>query len=157
MFGQKNRSINNMGTRGIQRQPGSVRAEREGGVVHDAPETLIVPKWLTRNSKVEFKRLVAELTSAKVPIKQIDSHVIGITASILAGVIEWTAKASKADNLKDQLACAKQVAHYQRDSQKWLEMIGATPASRARLGLKATPKETGAIALLIAQRKNAGE
>jgi phage terminase small subunit len=146
-----------MGTRGLQRQPGSVRAEREGGVVLDAPEAIIVPRWLTPNSKKEFKRLVADLTSANVPIKQADSHAIATAASILAGVIEWTAKEHKAETLKDQLACAKRVASYQRDSQKWLEMIGATPASRARLGLKAAPKETGTIAALIAQRKNAGQ
>lgn len=146
-----------MGTRGLQRQPGSVRAEREGGIALDAPEPITVPRWLTPNSKKEFKRLVADLTSANVPIKQADSQLIGITASILAGVIEWTAKEQEADNLKDQLACAKQVAHYQRDVQKWLDMCGASPASRARLGLKATPKETGTIAALIAKRKDAGD
>lgn len=144
-----------MGARGILRQPDSVRAQREGGVTHDAPEPVTAPKWLSRTAKAEFKRLVEELTTAEVPIKQIDSYAIAMTAYNITAVAEWIEKEQTTDKLTEQIECSKQITRYQRDCQKWLEMIAASPAARARLGMKTKEKKPGIVAGLIAMKKNA--
>jgi phage terminase small subunit len=135
------------------RQPDSVRGLREG-ITIDKPESKIdPPDWLSRPDKKEFKILVRDLTAANVPIKQVDSFAIACCAQCIAAVSKWTTMEQEAETLKDKLECSKQVARYQRDSQKWAETIGATPAARARFGIRSAPKKTGKLAQLIALKK----
>lgn len=144
-------------SKGILRQPGSVRAEREGGVHFDEPESVVAPEWLGPNQQSAFHTLVDELAQAKVPIKQIDVHAIANVAYTIASIAEWAQREQEATAIKDKIECSKQVTRFQRDCQKWLEVLCASPAARARIGMKATPKKTGTVANLLAlKHENAG-
>jgi P27 family predicted phage terminase small subunit len=144
-----------MGLKGKLRQPGSVRAEREGGTFIDAPEHIDAPKFLSKKAKAQFKKLVAELIGAGVPVKQLDCNAIAITAHTVVSCGEWLEREALAESLADKLKCSKEITRYARDLQKWLDMIGATPAARLRLGLKREQPKTSQLATLLAA-KNEG-
>lgn len=135
--------------KGPLRTQGSVRDIRQGGTIIDKPETVSAPLWLDKDARKIFKVLVAELTAANVPLKQIDSYVIACCARSVSGLARWSEQEQAAETLKDKLECSKQVARYQRDAQKFLELLGASPVSRLRMGIKSAPKEEGALAKLL--------
>jgi hypothetical protein len=138
---------------GILRQPDSVRATREGGVRFDAPESVLAPAWLPSDAVKQFDILVKDLMQASVPIKQADNNAIACCAQCLTELAYWTKQKKNAKTIETRIDCSKLIARYQRDSQKWLETICATPAARARIGLKATPKKQGTLAKLIELKK----
>ena len=123
----------------------------------DAPESVQAPAWLSPNQAATFDTLCEELANARVPIKQLDAHSIANVAYSLASIAEWAQREQEAIAIKDKIECSKQVTRFQRDCQKWLEVLCASPAARARIGMKATPKKTGTVANLLAlKHENAG-
>jgi len=136
-------------------RPDSIRGRRQGLTI-DKPETgVAAPSWLSKEEKKEFRKLVHDLVAANVPVKQVDSFAIASCAQCIANVAKWTREEQKAQSLKDKLDCSKQIARYSRDAQKWLQELCATPYSRSRIGVKSSDKKEGAVARLLAMKKNA--
>ena len=131
------------------RQHDSVRDIREGGFTLDAPEAPQAPAWINEATKKEFNNLVVGLIAAQVPLKAVDAQAVAMAASCIANVAVWTANEETAQTLKEKSECSKLVARYQRDSQKWLDIICATPAARARIGIRSTSKKEGKLEQLL--------
>jgi len=144
-----------MGTRGVIRQPDSVRGLREKIPPPDEPEMPVCPKWLSKSGKKEFHNLVTMLTAAKVPIKQVDCYAVAMAATCVSGVAEWTSNEQTSESLREKIDCSKLVARYQKDSLQWLNLICATPTARARIGLRSTAKKDGPLAQLLERKKGA--
>jgi hypothetical protein len=127
-------------------------------------------KWLSRAAKAIFLELVDDLTAAGVAIAKADGHAIGMAAVCLAGVADAAREMQKARRLERKQPTQKLAAKYQRaaqaagrtlarlerDSQTWLVAIAATPAARARLGIRPTKRKSGAVADLLAARRRLG-
>jgi phage terminase small subunit len=139
---------------GILRQPNSVRASREGGVHFDEPQAVVAPAWLPVEIVPQFNTLVRDLAEASVPLKQADNNAIALCAQCLTELAYWTKQKKNAKTIEARIECSKLIVRYGRDSQKWLETLCATPAARARIGLKATGKKKGAFANLLEMKKN---
>jgi hypothetical protein len=97
--------------------------------------------------------LVDYLVTAQVPVKQADCYSIAMAAHCLTNVAKWTQREQEATLVVDKIECAKLIARFQRDSQAWLFALGATPRSRAQLGIKSAKKQAGPLAELLAQKR----
>jgi phage terminase small subunit len=124
---------------GALRQPDSKRGIKEGLII-DNPEEPIAPDWLSIQAQKEFHIMVRYLIDASVPLKQIDSYALGMAAYCVSNVAAWSERENEADTLHEKLSCAKVIARYQGDSQKWLSVIGGTPKARAQIGIKSTKR-----------------
>lgn len=118
-----------MGSRGPIRVETSRRGERErrkeknrGGVIVHVPEK---PEWLPLAAGDVWESVIADLEAAQVPLERIDGHAIALY--VLA--IHQTGVAVAASD-------TKLAARLSRDAIAWAGLIGATPTSRARLGIK---------------------
>lgn len=102
-----------------------------------------------------YGKLVAELAGAKVPVKQIDAHVIVMAARAMATVENWEAVELDAEQdalVRISAGRLKQAAS--KDLIQWLQLICATPGSRARIGLKPpVERKGGRLAEMLAQRQ----
>lgn len=126
------------------------------GYAPDAPETPDVPAHLTKTAKKIFRQIVGELVEAKIPIKRVDGHAIGMAAICLDEVRRWSDLAEKIGTSPEmRMQCAQMVARNQRDAQEWLGVLGATPKSRAQMGLrgKTEGKKLGAVASILQQKR----
>ena len=147
-----------MGSRGPLRQPDSRRGAAEmPGFRTDAPELPDPPVWLNAKSRVLFESLVEDLAAARVPIKRVDAHAIGQAAQCIEQAQHWARKQKRAKTTAAIADCAKLAARYQRDVMQWLAVICATPAARARIGLRATEeKKQGTVLSILAAKKLRG-
>lgn len=117
-----------MGSRGPLRERGSTRELRErrkprkkiGG---EAPQ---FPDWLPEKLEGLWDSVVTDLDAARVPLHRIDGHAIGFYVSCIQGARN---AAEKGD--------ARLLARFSRDAIAWGNLIGANPASRARLRIDA--------------------
>ena len=121
------------------------------GYVPDPPEAPVCPSHLSTSARKLFRSLVNLLVEAKVPVKAVDCHAISLAAICLDEVQRWSAMLENAESTKDKIECAAIVARNQRDAQQWLAAIGATPKSRAQMGLrgKGETKKLGAVASIL--------
>lgn len=110
---------------------------------------------LPRRIREIYLNLVIDLGAAKVPIKQADAHAITMAARCLYAVEEAERIAGDGDLPADQrMQALRLVAQQGKDLQRWLELICATPGSRARIGLKTeTKKAPGPLAQLLAAKQ----
>jgi hypothetical protein len=124
--------------------------------IPDAPERPRAPKHLSDTARGIFDDLVADLVDAGVPTKRADGHAIGMAAICLDEVRRWS-EIGEQSHGDMRLQCAQVVARNQRDAQLWLGVIGATPKSRAQMGLrgKQEPKKLGAVASILQLKKQA--
>lgn len=123
----------------------------------DEPEKPRAPAWLSAGSKKIFADLVEDLIVAGVPIKQVDKHAIAMCATCLDEVQRWS-KIGDESTTEMRMQCAQVVARNQRDAQEWIAVIGASPKSRAQMGLrgKTEPKKLGAVASILAAKRGVG-
>ncbi len=84
-----------------------------------------MPAWLPETSRATWVRVVADLREANVPLEKIDAAAIALYVSCL----DATAEALKKSDFKS-------LARFERDAIAWANQIGATPAARARMGVK---------------------
>ena len=166
-----------MGARGPLRDPNSRRGQAEAVAVHriNLDDTIAVvgpsaqtrqtqgyhpvcPTGLPQRVAELWQEIVDNLMEAKVPVKQIDMYAISQAARCLAG-------AERADALMDDptldgkghLAALKLGQQFGKDLVQWLTLIGATPAARARIGIKASPdKPKGTLAKILEQKGRLG-
>jgi hypothetical protein len=146
-----------MGERGPIRDPGSRRGARElPGFQQDAPELPEPPRWLTIAARATFSGLVEDLAAASVPIRMVDGHAIAMAAHALTQAQSWARRESRVRKIEQKLECSRMAARFQRDAEKLLNVICATPSSRARIGLRATEpkKNAGRVLQIIAAREN---
>ncbi|HLK64734.1 MAG TPA: hypothetical protein VKU19_14915 [Bryobacteraceae bacterium] len=101
-----------------------------------------------------LNQLLRELTAAQVPIQSVDAHAIEMAARCMDTIRQ--AEEISSDPKTEpgtRLGAMRLGSRAGRDLQKWLEMIGATPGSRARLGIRtAAPKPMGVLERLLAAR-----
>lgn len=86
---------------------------------------LQMPAWIPEASRATWRRVVAGLHAANVGLEKIDGEAIGLYAACLDGA----AQALKAGDTKS-------LTRFERDAIAWAGQIGATPAARARMGVK---------------------
>jgi hypothetical protein len=125
-------------------------------------------KWLPRKAKLVFETLVDDLMESGVSITRADTHALSMAALCLNSVAtaakdEATARrliGSKTATVrliakakKEAASAARNMMRAERDAQTWLAMLAATPASRAKLGIKPRAKKTGAVANLLRARQ----
>jgi len=130
------------GSRGPLTNPLSIRGEREqqrerqrkwrdpksAATVKQA--RLSMPAWLPEASRATWRRVVAGLRSAGVPLQTIDAEAVAFYVQCIDG-------AAEAIKQKDPRLAAR----FERDGIAWSTQIGASPAARARMGIK-PPRET---------------
>jgi phage terminase small subunit len=109
--------------------PTSIRGQREQRGEQRAQTPSVTPRkpdWLPGTADAIWKSVIRDLKAASVPMGQrIDCHAIGMYALTIL-------EAHKATEQGD----TKLAARLGRDALQWAGQIGATPASRARLGIK---------------------
>jgi hypothetical protein len=127
-------------------------------------------KWLSRGAKAIFYELVDDLSAAGVAVAKADGHAIGMAALCLASAGDAAREMQKARRLERKepvkklaakhqraaQAAGRALARFERDSQTWLVAIAATPAARARLGIRPTKRKPGAVSDLLATRQRLG-
>lgn len=146
-----------MGTRGPIRDPGSRRGRQEmPGYQPDDPELPEPPRWLSMAARATFSGLVGDLAAAGVPIKLVDAHACAMCAYALNQAQTWARREQRARKIEQKLDCSRMAARFQRDAEKLLNVVCATPSARARIGLRATqqPKKPGRILQIIQAREN---
>lgn len=122
-----------MGNRGPLTMPGSrrgeraARRERKTGTPKFAGVTPQPPDWLPAAVLPIWERVIADLQDAGVPLERVDGQAIGFYCNC----IHQTAQAVLAGDTKLS-------ARLSRDAITWSGLIGASPAARARLGVKPT-------------------
>ncbi len=118
-----------MGSRGPLRNPNSQRGQRERrkGKRASAPRgaTPEQPAWLPAEAEGTWDAVLCDLQAAGVPLQRIDGHAIAFYCTC----IEGARKAAQDDD-------PKLVARFSRDAIAWGNLIGATPAARARMGIR---------------------
>ncbi len=120
-----------MGSRGPLRSPHSVRGERERRQQRKqqrqtAPaKVLRMPSWLPETARETWRRVLMGLREAQVPLERIDAETVGFYVLCIDGAEE---AAKRGD--------PKMLARFSRDAITWANQIGATPAARARMGIK---------------------
>jgi hypothetical protein len=102
--------------------------------------------------------LVIELAAAAVPIKQADSYAITMAARCLYSVEEAEKLIGDGKTPAElRISALRLVSQNGKDLQRWLELICATPGSRARIGLKPAPeKKKGPLAAILEAKLNRG-
>jgi len=112
-------------------------------------------KCLPRRVREIYQNLVVDLLGAKVPIKQIDSHAITMAARCLASVEAAESIAHNGEATADQrLGALRLAGQFGKDLVQWLQLICATPAARARIGLRPAPeKKMGPLAKILAAKQ----
>jgi phage terminase small subunit len=116
----------------------------------DAP---VCPEWLTDAAKVVWKDLLDRLLAAEVPVKGVDGYALAMAADALSSAAEWTQlKNSPEMTIETRLGISKLVQQYQSAARSWFDRIGATPTSRARMGVKVSKPKGGKLAELLAAR-----
>jgi len=91
---------------------------------------LVFPSWMPRTAAATWRRIVAGLHKAGVRLEQIDSEAVAFYTLCVDGA---SAAAAKDD--------AKLTARFARDALQWANVIGASPSSRARLGIPKNAEE----------------
>ena len=126
-----------MGARGPLRSPTSVRGllelqrERKAARAGSPPTLRTVavkvpmPPWLPEQTHQTWRRILAGLRAARVPLESIDADAIGFYVVCIDGIGE----AGKKSDFKS-------VARFERDAIVWANQIGASPAARARMGIR---------------------
>jgi phage terminase small subunit len=123
-----------VGSRGPIRSIDSRRGEREARRARrdqgatPAVVSLQMPPWLPEERRPTWERVTDALRAAAVPLQRVDCDAVGFWVTCLDGA----ATAAATGDLKA-------LARFERDAVVWSNLLGATPASRARLGLK--PKQ----------------
>lgn len=84
-----------------------------------------MPEWIPAEAKGIWDTVLKDLVKAGVPLMRVDNHAVGMYC---ATIHEAQKAAGKGDT--------KLAARLGRDVLQWAAAIGATPASRARLGIK---------------------
>lgn len=121
-----------MGSRGPLRQPFSRRGMKErkakntsGQMATSDSATPERPAWLPKTAEAQWDAVLCDLQAAGVPLQRVDAHAIGFYVACVEGAREALAQGDQ-----------KTLARISRDAIAWGNLIGATPASRARLNIK---------------------
>jgi phage terminase small subunit len=88
------------------------------------------PAWLPADAVEIWNGVLEDLEDAGMSLERIDAHAIAFYASCIQGIKTATAAGD-----------SKLVARFSRDAIAWGNQIGATPAARARLGLRSPDKK----------------
>ena len=119
------------------------------------PEAPKCPPGLPRRVAEIWQNLVFDLLAARVPIKQVDAHAILMAARTLDAVeaAERIAEDGELDAEK-RLTALRLKAQFGKDLIQWLQLICATPGTRARIGVGGQPKKAaGPLAQLLAAKQ----
>jgi phage terminase small subunit len=126
----------NMGQRGPIASFGSVRSERarkrKGKMSSGATpkgSTPERPAWLPADAEAVWDAVVCDLQASGVPLAPIDGHSIALFALTILEVQKAAA-----------LGSTKTIARLGRDLIALGNLLGATPASRARMGIRTEPE-----------------
>jgi hypothetical protein len=116
------------------KQPDSTRSRAKNGglpLEMPAPQRPICPSWLTGDACEVFEHLAEETAAAGVPVKPCDAELFAMTAQIAI----------------DYRECAdmKLRGRIGRALASLLDSIGATPAARARMGVRASAKKAPSV------------
>ena len=126
--------------RGPLRNPESVRGRKERAAVPFVPaepERPEPPDILETDAERRmFDRLVADCISANVPVKKADALAFAMTVKTVTIMFDPKTPPLRASRLSEA-------------AMKWMDLIGASPKSRARLGIREKPKEASKLARLI--------
>ena len=126
--------------RGPLRNPESVRGRKERAIapfVSVEPERPAPPAILNTEMEREmFESLVADCIAANVPVKKADALAFAMTVKTVTIMSDPKTPPLRASRLSEA-------------AMKWIDLIGASPKSRARLGIREKPKETSKLARLI--------
>ncbi len=121
------------------------------------------PAGLPARVEEIWRALLDEMLAAQVPVAAIDSHAITQTARCLhaAEVAEEMyedrrEKEEGGPDYKARLAALSLAEKYGNQLLKWLDKIGATPASRTRLGIKPVPEKKESALERILKDRNKG-
>ena len=120
-----------MGSRGPLRDRSSRRGESEQRRLRreGEPEAIIRlperPDWLPLGATTIWDTIIADLEAARVPLEHIDGSAI----AFFVLCIHQAAEAAKNNHLVLS-------ARLNKDAIAWATVIGATPMSRARLGIR---------------------
>jgi hypothetical protein len=95
------------------------------------------------------------LLASKVPLKQIDGYAIAEAVRAICAQEECDRIiASGATGVTTRLEAMRLQSARSKDLDRWLDKLGASPSSRARIGLKPAPeKKVSALAELIAAKQ----
>ena len=120
-----------MGSRGPLRNTSSRRGEREQRRLRreGEPEPIIRlperPDWLPLAATTIWDSILGDLEAARVPLEHVDG-------SAIAFFVLCVYQAAEAAKNSDLVLSAR----LNKDAIAWATVIGATPMSRARLGIK---------------------
>ena len=116
----------------------------------DAP----VPQdWLTDDQKRLFRSIVSELRDAGVEPKRVDSHAIMLTVQCIDGVKEAQSIETDPDP-SVRLGALQIKLRFIKDALAYVQAIGGTGLSRARMGLKTEQKKKlGPLAQILAAKQ----
>ena len=128
-----------MGSRGPIASSGGIRAERarkaklksNGATSIPKGSTPERPEWLPATATATWESVVRDLQAAGVVLAAIDAHATAFYSLCIEG-------ARVAAGVNPNL-----VARFSRDAIAWGNLIGATPAARARMGIKQEPERPG--------------
>lgn len=154
-----------MGLRGPLRDPNSRRGRKESvgrnvlavmAPADGSPRVLpVCDPDLPERVRQIFADLVRWAAEAKLPLKQMDSVAFtGASRCVYAIERASTIMEDPDADAETRVSAMRLSASLERDLQKWLEMIGGTPGSRARIGIRAEPpKKEGPLARMLAARQ----
>jgi hypothetical protein len=115
-----------------------------------------VPAWLSPAARAIYIELTRDLCAAGVPIKVVDQHTMAATAHCFAEMVVWTKRERAARCLDRRIECAAIARKLRTQCLGWLECLGASPRSRARLHLglptTTTPPAAGSVMDILRQK-----
>ena len=143
----------------------AIKHDTSGHVVIATAPTdgeLVCPDWLNAIGQEVWHGLVADITTAGVILRKVDSHAVAMAAYNLGAIKDLsveedrilTSRATPKAKAKAKYTISQRTRQHQQTIEKWLEKIGATPISRARMGIRqAAAKDLGPIARLLQKKQ----
>lgn len=116
------------------------------------------PKCFTREQAEQFQNLVTDLLAARVPLERVDGHAIAMAIRCLGAIDGAQEIANDGDaTVEQKLSAYRLMSAYSKDQKDWLQIIGAAPGVRVRMGLKPpAEKKRSPLADLIARKQGRG-
>ena len=137
-----------MGSRGPIGSVVGIRALKEARQTRKRPKakpqegkTIVMPPWLSPENEPFWARIVPELVAAGVALEQVDSDACGMYCLSLRLSAEAAVDAQTTTDPALRVRFMAKSGGFASDALKWGASLGATPAARARLGIKNVPPE----------------
>ena len=149
-----------MGSRGPIQRPTSIRGERRrrkppAEVMGERPP---MPDWLPEGAKSLWRRLLPRILAANVPLRMADSEAVAMYVLSVHNAQTSARAAERSETTTlERLKHLRLSARFGKDALAWAGVIGATPAARARLGIRAEkPKDPDNPWLLLGPKLKFG-